>query len=558
MKQKLIALSIAATMGLVAGTASAVPTVKVNGVGMVNVIPYFSAQGSNATQISITNTDKANGKVVKVRFRGAEWSDDIFDFTVFLSPGDVFTGAVTNNGSGVSHFETSDGSCTLPTSVNQDFPTIRLHNTATGTLEGYIELITMANINPAGTLAAVGEAAYDSVASKGYSLYTATKHVGGVAPCKTSGSAAEKAVTGLKQDNMFAPLAAHDVITGQDPDWMTTATTGLTSWARVINTGSVKAFGVPATAIDLVPDGKYYFRQANEALVPVAGMTSDRIFFAPDTYVAAWAPLPTTAATAGTKITTMYQFDMPDLSTDMEAHANAVTYRNNMSAAVAKLGVASEYSTISAVNAATDLVLTQPTRRYYYNYAPVTAAGLGVTTPVEGTDYSRTIGGATNLYQIKGDAATAYADLDMKNRVGLADLDGTLAGANNPVGYTNTPAIFFDREEQYKAAVTDIVISPTPPAAGYTLSLKGEASVISFNRGSGATQTGALGAMLTMNDITIVGGYQAGWVLLSTKAKTNNNPIPLIGFGATNVAGTQNYGTTLPLRYFGAGGPIAQ
>lgn len=551
MKQKLIALSIAATLGLAAGVASAATVVKVNGVGNVNVIPYFSAQGSNATQISLTNTDMVNGKVVKVRFRGAEWSDDIFDFQVFLSPGDVFTGAVTNNGSNVSKFETTDGTCTLPTSVNQDFPTIRLHNTATGTLEGYIEVITMANINPAGTPAVAGMAAYDSVAGKGYSLYTATKHVGGVAPCKTAGSAAEKAITTLKQDNFVAPLAALDAVTGQHPDWMTAPTTGLTSWARVININSVKAYGVPATAIDLTAPQKAYFRQANETLVPTAALTSDRIFFVPDAL--ATIPLPTTAAMVGTRITTMYQFDMPDLSTAMDAPATAILQRDALSAALTKTAVASEYSTIAAVSAATDLAITQPTRRYYYNYAPYTpAAG---TTPVEGTDYSRTIGGATKYYVVKGDAATAYSALDMLNRVGLADLDAAIA---KPVGYSATPALFFDREEQYKAAVTDIVISPTPPAAGYSLSLKGEASVISFNRGAGATETGALGAKLTMNDITIVGGYQSGWALLSTVAKTAALPIPLIGFGATNVAGAQNYGTTLPLRYFGATGGIAQ
>lgn len=545
MKQKLLALSVAASLGLAAGTAAAVPTVKVNGVGMINVIPYFSTQGSNVTQIAITNTDMVNGKVVKVRFRGAEWSDDIFDFQVFLSPGDVFTGAVTNSGN-VSKFETADTSCTLPTSVNQSFPTIRLHNAATGTLEGYVEVITMANINPAGTLAPVGTSA------EGYSLYTATKHVSGVAPCKTAGSKAEAAVTTLKQDNVLNPLLAPDATTGQNPDWMTTPTTGLTSWNRVINISAVKAYGVPATAIDLTAlAGKWYFRQANES-VPLAAnvnqMTSDRIFFTEDNF-GAGNPTPVDATTVGTPITTLYQFDLPDLSTNFEGLANAVAARNAMTGALVKTAVASEYSTLAAVNAATDLVLVQPTRRYYYNYDAVTPA-----TPAEGTNFSRTIGGSTNYYVVKGDTTTAYANLDMLNRVGLADLDGGIA---KPVGYTNTPAIFFDREEQFKAAQTDIVISPNPPAAAYSLSLKGEASVISFNR-NGATETGALGGKLTMNDITIVGGYQAGWTLLSTVAKTANQPLPVIGFGATNVAGAYNYGTTLPLRYFGATGAIAQ
>ena len=543
MKQKILALSVVASLSLIAGSSVAVPSVKANGVGMVNIIPYFNVQGDNATQLSITNTDMVNGKVVKVRFRGAEWSDDIFDFTVFLSPGDVFTGQVTNNGSGVAHFTTADGSCTLPTSLNQDFPTSRLDNAATGTLEGYVEVITMADISPAGTVAPAGTAA------AGYSLYTATKHVGGVAPCKTAGSKAEAAVTTLKQDNVVAPLAAPDASTGQNPDWMATPTTGLTSWNRIINVGKIKAFGVPSTAIDFAAvAGKWYFRQANEALTPTDVLTSDRIFFTADPAAISAAPTPTLATTDGAKIIPMYQFDMPDLSTDIEAGASAVTARNNLAAALSKMAVATEFSTLTAVNGAADVVVTQPVRRYFYNYKPYPA-----TTGTKGVDYSRAIGSAN--FVVQGDAATAYAALSIGNRVGLDNIDASIA---LPAGATPTPAIFFDREEQFKAQQTDIVISPTPPTPGYSLSLAGEASVVSFNRGSGATETGALGGKLTMNDITIVGGYQTGWAVLSTKARGPALPLPLIGFSAQNVAGANNFGTTLPLRYFGATGGISQ
>lgn len=565
MKQKIIALSIAATLGLASAAATAAPVVNASGIGIINIIPYFSAQGSNATQISITNTDMVNGKAVKVRFRGAEWSDDIFDFTVFLSPGDVFTGAVTNNGSGVSTFATSDNSCTLPASVNQAFPTDRLHNKATGSLEGYIEIINMADILPNGTK-------FVFPSTKSYDLFTATKHVSGAAPCKTAGSDAYNLVQGMLQDNFYdegdstaiapAVVGGGAVITGsavgQNEDWLGVPTTGLTSWARVINTSSVKAFGVPATAITFTAalTRKQYFRQANQSIslaAAVDNLTSDRIFFAKDAGITAnfgGAPTPMTAAAGGTPITPMYQFDLPDLSTGIEG-TTAVVARDNLTAALSKGVIASEYSTIAEVQAATDIVLTQPTRRYYYNYGSyVSVPGY---TPVEGTDYSRSVGSSTALYMIKGDADAAnrpYSGLDPKNRVGLADLTGVTL----PTGASATPAIFFDREESF-ANNTGIVISPTPPST-YSLSLKGEASVLSFNRGTGATETGALGAKLTMNDITINGGYTAGWVVMSTYSKPAaggaNRPLPLIGFGATNVAGSQNYGTTLPLRYFGA------
>lgn len=580
MKKSIISLSVAASLGMIAGSAFAAagdPSVKVNGIGMINVIPYFSTQGSNVTQISITNTDTANGKAVKVRFRGAEWSDDIFDFTVFLSPNDVFTGQVTNVGN-VSKFSTTDASCTLPTDLsdaaNRTFPTDRLFNPTTGTLEGYIEIINMADINPAGTVAVTT----GTLTAGGYSLFTATKHVAGVAPCKTAGSKAQVATTGLVEDSVvdFSAKNGTSATTGQNDDWLVVPTTGLTSWARIIDTTAVKAYGVPATAIDIdttaLADG-WYFRQANEeitqAMLATAfnggtkgdHTTADRIFFQAGTTAAPAS----SSATGATQITKMYQFDMPDLSTNYANVAGAlgaVAARDRLTAVLAKAAVGTEYSTLAAVSGATDLVLTQPTRRYHYQYIPCTPGAAVATTtascsalaaaatPTLGTDYSRTVASATKYYAITGDAATPYDKLTMTNTIPLMDL----AAAYVPAGYTG-PAIFFNREEQYNASSSDIVISPTPPSAGYTLSLKGEASVVSFNRGASATATGALGAKLTMNDVTVQGGYEAGWAVYSTSTKASaavNPALPIIGFSAQNVAGGNNYGTTLPLRYFGA------
>ena len=51
------------------------------GIGHALITPYFTAQNGNATLISLVNTDLANGKALKVRFRGASNSDDILDFT---------------------------------------------------------------------------------------------------------------------------------------------------------------------------------------------------------------------------------------------------------------------------------------------------------------------------------------------------------------------------------------------------------------------------------------------------------------------------------------------
>ncbi|NOJ99658.1 cell surface protein, partial [Corallococcus coralloides] len=109
MKKNVLALIIAAMIGGLgfAGAASAdvvvgaAPLTVTNatsmsfaegGVGHALLVPYFNAQNGNMTVLHVVNTDTSNGKAVKVRFRGALNSDDILDFQVFMSPGDVWTG----------------------------------------------------------------------------------------------------------------------------------------------------------------------------------------------------------------------------------------------------------------------------------------------------------------------------------------------------------------------------------------------------------------------------------------------------------------------------------
>lgn len=525
MKKSLLAVSVAAALGLAAGAASAVTSLEQNGVGHTNIIPYFSVQNGNATLISITNTDTENGKAVKVRFRGAEWSDDIFDFQVFLSPGDVFTGAVTAK-DGLAQFATADKSCTLPSSVNKAFVPVRLQNQATGTLEGYVEIITMADIPPTAFTK-------DGDLTKSVNpLYTAIKHVNGVAPCTSTVAAAQ--LDKLVEDNFVTPLLPAKNIQANFMD-SPTGKGSLTSYATIINVAGSKAFSNVATAIGNNAAKKAYFRQSDEAIVAddtaLADLTADKIFYG------------NTAAPAfGGAGVPIYQFDLPDLSTPLDVLGTAVAQRNFLTGLLAKNSVVAEFSTLDALNAATDIVISQPTRRYFYTYSDV---GAIVGSPVHATIESK-------KYLIAGEAGSVYANLaGATNRVALADVTGGGAAA-----------VFYDREEN--KAGSNIVISPTPP--GGKLSLKGEVSVVGINNGTGAT--GALGALLTINDITATGKisgadvvFEEGWAQLSTKASPavgfplTGGALPVIGFSASNVfnggagASGTNYGTTLPLRY---------
>jgi hypothetical protein len=137
--------------------------------------------------LNIVNTDQVNGKAVKLRYRGAANSDDIFDITIYLSPGDVWTADVAQV-EGYSRLETSDVSCTLPSAKeikeanNGRFKTNRVNgNSKAETLEGYIEILNTADI-PANIVTGFDAAGVPNAVGTN-PLYTAIKHVNGVAPC---------------------------------------------------------------------------------------------------------------------------------------------------------------------------------------------------------------------------------------------------------------------------------------------------------------------------------------------------------------------------------------
>jgi len=485
MKKHILAVSVAAALG-VSGSAFGATTVNEGGFGHTNIIPYFSTQGNNVTHLHITNTDSVYGKAVKVRFRGAEWSDDLFDFTLFLSPGDSWASEVSSDGN-VSQFRAYDNSCTLPTYVKDGnaypFATSRLSNSkAAGTREGYVEIITMADIAPSST------------------LFTAIKHVNGVAPCTAT------VLEALVPDHPWTTSTNVGMVAPKDGT--------LTSWARILDIIGVKAYGYQATAINYTTPRKIYFTQKNDALVASRQYTSDMIFFDKGSN--------DVTATTASPLTTMYQFDMPDLSTPVEAltptPTAAVTQRNNLARQIQKSAIETDYATNPDVGGATDVVLNQPVRRYYYQYN----AGSG---DVEGTNFARYV--ESSKYDVIGHPSSTYNDFAgttaKANRIVLANL----TGAFRPSATYSGAFVFWDRNEQFKEGKSGIVISPQLPTVIDKVAIAGEVSVISLNNNAGAV-TGALGGLLTINDIS--GEYKSGWFALSTTTEGTNKKLPIIGF----------------------------
>lgn len=473
MRKNLLALSIAAMVGGLSGAANAavfVNTVDVvggptsaqlgapalktaaattleitpHGVGHVLVVPYFSTQGANKTLLSITNTDMENGKAVKLRFRGAANSDDIFDISIFLSPGDVWSADVGSDDGVISRLSTTDTSCTLPSI--QDIKDLggkfKLNRVAAQdpkqTREGYVEILNMADI-PAGS-----------------ALYTAIKHVAGKAPCTAAVMDAQEAELVAVAGDKNSPLV-------RGYAW---PTGGLSANWILVNTETMASFSGEAVAL-----------RAEDA---AGSNASGNIVWFPQTTQAPLAPARTSLKDYVTYLTAdpllndkdftakVANYDFPDLSTPYLNGKNAVAQADALATALATKSVVNDVMTANGF--ATDWVFSMPTRRYAVamNYA---ANGTGT--------------------------------LLFRDGVGNAYFNKSNTGLNS----TNTQACVtpggqraYDREESTRST---FVISPD-----VGLSFCGETSVLSFNNAGNTSVLGAQIARKDINTTFAEGWFR--------------------------------------------------
>ena len=162
-KRKALTSAVLGTLG-VAGSAQAIYQ-DPNNLGQVLIYPYYTVQSAagNAfnTFISVTNTTTAV-KVVKVRFREGKNSAEALDFNLYLSPNDMWTGAVipaSTDSAAPARLITNDVSCTNPGPIppggvdfrNFEFSGARADGLGAGlerTREGYVEMFEMATLDP--------------------------------------------------------------------------------------------------------------------------------------------------------------------------------------------------------------------------------------------------------------------------------------------------------------------------------------------------------------------------------------------------------------------------
>lgn len=505
MKKNVLALSVAALVAGFAGSAHAIlpnagaidgtgatAATKLQfgntGTGHMLVVPYFSTQNGNSTLLSIINTDEANGKAVKVRFRGAANSDDLFDFQVFLSPGDVWTANISKGADGKSFLTTGDASCTKPakdsglTPLNSTpFGTGRLNPAvsaevkAENTREGYIEIFTMADI-PART--------------DGLGIYPIIKHKSGVAKCGNiaadalTGAVANSAWTTINTDMNYADLTATKA--GADAPktiGLANPTTGLAANWTIINVPKAVAWSGSAAAIETVvaATGEVKGTKGNLVYFPQSAVAVDDVnaaLFTADPLMQGAAPAVRPAL-----------YDLPDMSTPYHAgSATANLQAADLSKAIAATAVMNEYWTDPAISAKTDWVFSMPTRRY------AVAVDYSWVNPA-----------------IPGAVAKPNASYNGGNATHFAAANTELKG--DKLCVKNIHNSVWDREERQPAAIDDVVVSPQEPGAPVLFC--GETSVLSINNG-GATTSGVVHGTVAVKDIDV--GYQDGWLKLITPA----------------------------------------
>jgi hypothetical protein len=544
MKKSTLALSIAAAIGSfgLVGAANAQMKVNGDGIGQQLVFPYFTAQGDNATMLSITNTDTINGKLVKVRFRGAANSDDLFDFQVLMSPGDMWTASVSKDAAtGLAKLSTSDTSCTIPASVNATFSTARLDPSATdaakaqGTREGYVEVINMGDIS-ATKYNALSALATTAAAT---SLFKTVKHVAGVAPCSADV---------LKEKLSTASGTTGNAVTTAE---LVAPTSGLTGDWIILNQANTAAWSGSATALNATTG------PANAVFWPqTAGTPAGFVVQAFDAVGAQ-----TTAASTGftadplfTKgVVAIQNFDLPDMSTPYDSSlGTAVLQADSATAALAVTTVSNQFVTSDSIAAVTDILMSQPTRRYHVAVNYTALADDVTTTPNELNNLAKTGTKAVAIYR---NTANVLQEQKTVAPVVAGNANGSTYYSPNNMAFPtaadrtlclNTVSLpgkdnRFDREETTPAsATTNFTISPVVPAAASTVFICGETAVISVNNGGVETDS-ALAASVARRDTTLT-GYTDGWMRFATPGASATG-LPILGASFVRVAnGAVNYG----------------
>lgn len=514
-----------------------------SGPGHILVVPYFTAQKGQGSVLHMVNTDENNGKVVKLRYRGAANGDTLLDFLVLLSPGDVWTAFVYAGSDGLARIVTADKSCTYPRieglieGQNQGvaFNTARLNpalsdaDKANHTREGSIEAIVVADI-PSGSL-------YGPATNERSALFTAIKQVNGIAPC-TNAVLETSLLTDATSEAMAASRGLATPTGGVGGSWYIIDVPGTTTFA-----GSATAFKAVNAAGKNARGNFVLFPQSTDPVIQPERFTAD--------------PLLVSAGLAGrvkdasgnlsdlttAPVLTARFSDLPDLSTPYYLPASARNARvtaGDLSHLMAVTEVSNQYTGDQNISAKTDWVFALPTKRYSVgvDYSRASASNASSTALV----YSSVPpAAANNQYFYTATAIEPASRNTSFGRSGLAsactfyELRGLGGAVDNE--------ILYDREGTVKGPGAVFI------GAFQQLRLCGAVDVMGIK--SNVSDLSALSASVSSHGNSSL--FTNGWRKIKPIDATTGLGLPLLGASfikLTNPAAqpgvSGNYGITWP------------
>jgi hypothetical protein len=515
MRKKLLAAAVAASI-LAPMSAQAV-NVSLDGSGQALLYPYYNVNDGNITFVSVTNTTDVP-KAVKVRFREGAGSEDVFDFSLYLSPQDVWVASVSRSGDNVMLSVPSDTSCTVPvaaTLATVPFNSTRIDATYTGNIpnrlsEGHLEIIEMAELPYTNTMRDIADAiTHDQTASP-------------VAPVDCT------VPTTFSSGQQWAILDAGDVTANGVVQDFQAPGGGLIGNAAVFNPNSGIYFPYNATALNQYSENPIWWPQNSQefaSITDVAGGGTTAIGGGLDSagnahtnYFSADDDAPLVGGNA-------LNFDLPDLSTPS---VNEVTAGD---------AIANQYTTATLTD------------------DPTIKAG--------------TFNGAVSMEDNKRDAVTASL---MGNKIiGEYITSGTYAtdwvvsfptrylhvntdtGANTVAAPFNTVETaasgqachdvdfdYWNREEAQNSVSIDVGVSPGIPSPGVVLCY--EVNVLSLNDANSASSPSeALGSVTNKAVFPLGTNFADGWASLGFGAYSlvsddvvpvTFTGLPVVGFSA--------------------------
>jgi hypothetical protein len=359
------------------------------GTGHGLIVPYFTTQNGAVMSLNVVNTDLANGKVVKVRLRGAGNGDALLSMTVLVAAGDMWAASMDFR-DGAPQLFVGDNSCTLPSSdrsisrrSSQALLTDRLAFSYSAeqkieqAREGTLEFITMADV-PAAKI-------YGSDGQSNSALFTAMKHVNGVPPC---GAVADRLLQDFSTESDAAAFGLAAPTGGLSGRWIIiNGPSALTFTGAMHTVRAVDHNGADARAnFVLFPQTDAYY-----PIERVDGVTADPLLRT-QAYPGKNANgAPSQQATTAPALRALHA-DFPDFSTPYTVAPGqnaALEQATQFTRAMAVTSAQNEHLMEPAVEFKTDWVLSLPARRFSVAVDHTTAEPrlLYSTVPITGNQF---------------------------------------------------------------------------------------------------------------------------------------------------------------------------